>query len=97
MCIALTDRVRYYWWELKQLGISVYSEENNIDTAKTDGEMLVTIFGMSDWGSAGAWKMAPMCVILPPAVTYTRTGNIYSCEKRAQNRGKGCNYRHNVV
>ena len=33
--------------ELKQLGISVYFEENNIDTAKTDGEMLVTIFGMA--------------------------------------------------
>ena len=33
--------------ELKQLGISVYFEENNIDTDKTDGEMLVTIFGMA--------------------------------------------------
>ena len=33
--------------DLKQLGISVYFEENNIDTDKTDGEMLVTIFGMA--------------------------------------------------
>lgn len=33
--------------ELKILGISVYFEENNIDTDKTDGEMLVTILGMA--------------------------------------------------
>ena len=33
--------------ELKKLGISVYFEENNIDTGKSDGEMIVTIFGMA--------------------------------------------------
>ena len=32
---------------LKKLGISVYFEENNIDTGKSDGEMIVTIFGMA--------------------------------------------------
>ena len=32
--------------ELKQLGISVYFEENNIDTNKTEGETLITLFGM---------------------------------------------------
>ncbi len=32
--------------ELKHLGISVYFEENNIDTNKTDGETLVTLLGM---------------------------------------------------
>ena len=32
--------------ELKQLGISVYFEENNIDTNKTDGEALITLLGM---------------------------------------------------
>ena len=33
--------------ELKKLGISVYFEENNIDTGKSGGEMIVTIFGMA--------------------------------------------------
>ena len=33
-------------WELKQLGISVYFEENNIDTNKTEGETLITLLGM---------------------------------------------------
>ena len=32
--------------ELKQLGISVYFEENNIDTDKTEGETLITMLGM---------------------------------------------------
>ena len=32
--------------ELKQLGISVYFEENNIDTNKTEGETLITLLGM---------------------------------------------------
>ncbi|MBR5091719.1 MAG: recombinase family protein [Ruminiclostridium sp.] len=32
--------------ELKQLGISVYFEENNIDTNKTDGEAMITLLGM---------------------------------------------------
>ena len=33
--------------ELKQLGISVYFEENNIDTNKTEGETLITLLGMA--------------------------------------------------
>ncbi len=32
--------------ELRQLGISVYFEENDIDTNKTDGEMVITMLGM---------------------------------------------------
>ena len=32
--------------ELKQLGISVYFEENNIDTNKNEGETLITLLGM---------------------------------------------------
>ncbi len=32
--------------ELKQLGISVYFEENNIETNKTEGETLITLLGM---------------------------------------------------